>query len=320
MLSRRSLIAAPVVLAAASTLRITPALARAPAQGPSPAVYRFQVGTAEVTALTDGTLDLSTDLFPGAQQDPTTAERLLAQAGRPDKALPTFVNACVVNTGDKLVLVDTGAGPGQDFGPGLGRLPKNLALAGIDPAAVDVLVLTHLHPDHVGGMAPAQAAAFPNAELVVAEPEYAFWTDQGVAAQAPKDFQPFFAAARAAVAPYGNRTRRVRGGEIVPGVTLEPAPGHTPGHSMVRVSSGTDQLLIWGDIIHVAALQFDKPDWAIAFDADHAQAAQTRRRVFDMAAADRLLVAGMHLPFPGVGRVARRGDAYAYVPEPWRVL
>lgn len=318
MLSRRSLLAAPVVLTAASALRIDPASARAPAQGPSPGVYRFQVGAAEVTAIADGTIDLSTDAFPGAQQDPRAAERLLAQAGLPDKALPTFVNAYVVNTGDKLVLVDTGCGPG--LGPTLGRVPKNLALAGLDPAAVDVLLVTHLHPDHVGGMAPAEAAAFPNAELVLADPEYAFWTDDGIAAQAPTDLQPFFGAARAAIAPYGARMRRVRGGEIVPGVTLELAPGHTPGHSIVRVSSGNAQLLIWGDIVHSAALQFDKPDWSVAFDTDQAQAAQTRRRVFDMAAADRLLVAGMHLPFPGIGRVARRGDAYAYVAEPWRVL
>ena len=117
--------------------------------------------------------------------------------------------------------------------------------------------------------------------------------------------------------PYADRIRRVGSGEAVPGLTLEAAPGHTPGHSMVRVASGPSQLLVWGDIVHAAALQFQQPDWSIAFDTDPNQAAASRKRVFDQAAADRLLVAGMHLPFPGVGHVTRRGDGYGYVPQSW---
>jgi glyoxylase-like metal-dependent hydrolase (beta-lactamase superfamily II) len=318
MLSRRSLLAAPAVLAA-SALPLRPAKAKAPlANAATPAVYRFNVGTIEVTAVSDGTLDLTPDIFPGAKQDPATAWRLLAQAALSDKAVPTFVNAYLVNTGDRLVLVDTGTGPTQGFGPNLGRLAKNLAAAGVDPASVDLVVATHLHPDHVGGLSPANAPAFPNAELVLAEPEYAFWSDEGVASRAPADFQPFFRLAREAVAPYARRTRRMNAGEVAPGLTLEAAPGHTPGHSMVRVASGASQLLIWGDVVHMAALQFEKPDWSLAFDTDQGRAAETRKRVFDMAASDGLLVAGMHLPFPGLGRVTRRGEAYAFAPEPWQ--
>ena len=319
MLSRRSLLAAPALLAAGAAVPPRPAMAKAPlANAATPAVYRFRLGTIEVTAVSDGTIDMPPDLFPGAKQDPATAARLLGQAALPEKAVPTFVNAYLVNTGERLVLVDTGTGPIQGFGPNLGRLAKNLAAVGIDPAAVDVVVATHLHPDHVGGLSPANAPAFPNAELVLAESEHAFWNDEGIASQAPAELQAFFRIAREAIAPYAKRTRRLNAGEAAPGITLEPAPGHTPGHSMVRIASGAAQLLIWGDVVHMAALQFEKPDWSLAFDTDQGRAAETRKRVFDMAASDKLLVAGMHLPFPGLGRVARRGDAYAYAPEPWQ--
>jgi glyoxylase-like metal-dependent hydrolase (beta-lactamase superfamily II) len=153
---------------------------------------------------------------------------------------------------------------------------------------------------------------------VIHAPEHAYWFDDGAASRAPTDFQPFFKLARDAVAPYAARVRLAGAGEVVPGLMLESAPGHTPGHAAVRVSSGDAQLLIWGDAIHAAALQFDRPDWSVAFDTDPAQSAATRRRLLDMAAQDRIVVAGMHHPFPGIGRVGRRGDAFTYVPEPWQ--
>ncbi len=320
MLTRRSLIAAPAIIGIAATPLLAPiASARAPLAGSaSPGVYRFKVGSFEVTALSDGLIDLGVELFPEAAKDAASAGRLLTAAARANaKAVPTSVNGYVVNTGDRVVLVDTGTGPSTAFGPNLGRLTRNLVAAGIDPAAVDVVFLTHMHPDHVGGLAPQGQVAFPNAELVVGEAEYAFWTDQGIMSRAPVDFQPFFKGAQDAVKPYAARTRRIASGEIVPGVTIEAAPGHTVGHTMVRVFSGSQQLLIWGDVVHLAAFQFDKPDWSIAFDTDQDQARASRKRVFDMVTADNMIVAGMHLPFPGVGRVARDGQAFAYVPEIW---
>jgi glyoxylase-like metal-dependent hydrolase (beta-lactamase superfamily II) len=317
MLTRRSLLAAPAILAAGSTLP-SAVFARAPLAGTaSPGVYRFKVGTIEVTALTDGTLGLGTELFPAAQKEPDAAAKLLQQAALPPGPVRSFVNAFAINTGDRLILVDTGTGPAKDFGPDLGKLPRNLAAAGIDAAAVDTVLVTHLHPDHVGGLAPGGNVAFPNAELVVGEVEHRFWNDAGIMAQAPADAKPFFTIAQEATKPYASRLRLVREGEFAPGITLVAAPGHTPGHMAVRVSSGTEQLLIWADVVHVPALQFERPDWSIAFDTDMALAALTRRRMFDMAAADRIPVAGMHLPFPGVGYVPRRGDAYAYVPQLW---
>ena len=318
MLTRRSLLAAPAILIAA-TAPITPAFARAPLPGPeTPPLYRFKVGAFTVTAVTDGTLGLGPELFPAAQQKPQEAAQLLSQAALPPQGpIRTFVNAYLINTGDRLALIDTGLGPAPGFGPDLGRLPKNLAAAGIDPAAIDAVILTHLHPDHVGGLAPGGRATFPNAEIVVSEADYAFWMDEGTASRAPADAQPFFTFARESLKPYAGRIRRIGEGEAVPGLMLEAAPGHTPGHSSVRVASGPAQLLVWADIVHAAALQFQWPEWSIAFDADPGQAIESRKRAFEQAAADRLLVAGMHLPFPGVGYVTRQGEGYAYVPQLW---
>jgi glyoxylase-like metal-dependent hydrolase (beta-lactamase superfamily II) len=320
MIHRRSFLAAPVAAAAAALPPIAPALARAPLAGPSAAFYRFKVGAFEVTALGDGTLTFPADasVFPSAGREPEAAARILAQNAVGPGPTPVWVNTYLVNTGDRLVLVDTGAGTLQAFGPTLGRLPRNLAAAGVTPGAIDVVILTHLHPDHEAGLAPDGSPAFPNAELVVHAPEHAFWTNDGAMSRTPADFRPFFTMAREAVAPYAARLRLAQPGEVVPGLFLESAPGHTPGHAAVRVSSGGAQFLIWGDALHAAALQFDRPDWSMAFDTDQAQSAATRRRLLDMAAQDRLLIAAMHLPFPGIGRVGRRGDAYTYVPEPWQ--
>lgn len=314
MLSRRHLLAAPAVIGAAGAL---PARAAAPLQGASPPAHRFRIGETEVTALGDGVLPIGAGEFPAAK-DPREVEAVLALSGRAPGPIPTWVNAYLVNTGERLILVDTGTGgPAPELGGGLGRLPANLAAAGVDPKAVDLVVLTHVHPDHAGGLSPGGSPAFPNAEVVLLEAEHGFWTDEGVLSRAPAEMRPFFDIARASLRPYAARTRRVGPGEVARGVSLEAAPGHTPGHALVRIASGKDQLLILGDLVHAAALQFERPDWSIAFDVDQAEAARTRRRVLDMAAADRLLVAGMHLPFPGLGRVARRGQAYAYTAKPW---
>jgi glyoxylase-like metal-dependent hydrolase (beta-lactamase superfamily II) len=318
MLTRRSPLAAPALVAAASTL---PQLARAKAPlagAPSAGVHRYKVGAYEITAIADGTIALGLELLPAAKTDADAVARLLEQAAVPRGGpIRNHVNTFVVNTGDRLVLVDTGTGPGGGFGPDLGRVPKNLAAAGIDPGAVDVVVITHLHPDHAGGLVLDGKAAFPNAELIVGEAEHRFWNDAGIMAQAPAEAKPFFASAQNATKPYAGRLRLAGPGEIAPGLSLVPAPGHTPGHSAVRVASGPEQLLIFADAVVMPAQQFERPDWSIAFDADQAQAAQTRRRILDEAATDRLLVAGSHLPFPAVGRVVRRGDAYGFVPQLW---
>jgi glyoxylase-like metal-dependent hydrolase (beta-lactamase superfamily II) len=225
----------------------------------------------------------------------------------------------VVNTGDKLVLVDTGTS--TLFGPTLGRMPRNLAAAGIDPDTIDTVIITHLHPDHVNGLlAPDNLIAFRNASVLVNGADYDFWTSQEIAAKAPDDFKPFFAMARNAIKPYvdaGKVTMFKDGDALGPGMAAVAAPGHTVGHSMVRVSSRGNDMLLWGDIVHNAALQFPEPERALVFDTNLPMAIASRKKVFDMAATDRLLIAGAHLPFPGVGHVAKAAVGYAYVPSPW---
>ncbi len=315
-LDRRSLLLGTLAAPALASLG-GPALARAPAAGAQvPGLYRLKVGAFEVTAVSDGTVGLDLALFSGI--DKAEAERQLQAAYLP-APIPTSVNAYVVNTGDRLVLVDAGTIAG--FAPTLGRLPANLKAAGIEPANIDTVIVTHLHADHIGALATAAGAAgFPNAELVVAEPEAAFWTDEGMLSRAPAEMRSFFAAARAALKPYqdANRVRRVAmGSEVVPGIRVEAAPGHTPGHALVRVGTGANALLIWGDVVHAAALQFARPEVTIGFDVDPKAAVETRRRAFDAAASERTLIAGMHLPFPGLGHVAREGAGYRFVPSFW---
>jgi glyoxylase-like metal-dependent hydrolase (beta-lactamase superfamily II) len=316
LLDRRMLLAGSLALPALVTGGRT-ALARAPAAGTQvPGLYRSKVGDFEITAINDGMLGLDLALYASADKE--EAVRLLGSAFLP-VPVPTAVNAYLVNTGERLVLIDAGTIAG--FAPTLGRLPANLRAAGIEPGAIDLVILTHLHADHVGALTDASgAAAFPNAELAVAEAEHAFWMDDGMLTRAPAEMKPFFAAARAALKPYAaaGRVHRFQPNtEIAPGVRVEAAPGHTPGHTMVRVGIVPQSLLVWGDVIHTAALQFARPEWAIGFDVDQTQAIETRRRVLDQAASERSLVAGMHLAFPGVGHVRREGQAYAFVPSFW---
>lgn len=309
--------AGALFLSDASPFRVVPAIAEPVAQ-PLPAAHRFQLGEFEITALSDGYTPLGLELFPAA--DPAVAEAMLTKAFLPPKIVPTSVNAFLLKKGEQTILIDTGAA--SVMGPSLGHVPEGLAAAGVKPDAIETVIITHLHGDHANGLlAGANNAAFPNAEIVLSKPELAFWTDDGIMSRAPKEVHPFFEAARADVAPYKGKIRQIEGeAEIAPGITAVPAPGHTPGHVLLRISSGDANLLIIIDVIHSAALQFAKPEWAIAFDVDQKQAIETRKKVLDMAAADKMLIAGSHLPFPGFGHVSREGDAFGYIPAHWPSL
>ncbi|MBI4724817.1 MAG: MBL fold metallo-hydrolase, partial [Rhodomicrobium sp.] len=313
LFDRRKFLAASAGAAAANMLGLRgagEAFAKAPfAAAQVPAYYRLKIGTLEVTAITDGTIELPLSAFQSA--DKAEAQALLAKAHRPELA-PTAVNTYVINTGEKLILVDSGYG--NIAGPDTGRLPDNLKAAGFEPEQFDAVFVTHMHPDHVGGLLDGFGEpAFANATLLVGDKEYAFWTDEGAASRAPANMQRFFKMAQTAVTPYGKRLQRYKDGEeIAPGIAASAAPGHTPGHSTLRISSGKDTLFIWGDIVHSAALQFARPEWTMAFDTDQAQAGTTRKKLFDQLSADGTLVAGMHLDFPGLGYVTREAQGYSY--------
>jgi glyoxylase-like metal-dependent hydrolase (beta-lactamase superfamily II) len=280
-----------------------------------PGVYHRRIGDILVTALSDGYLDASLDVTRGLPKP--EAEKLLADSFHPI-APRIAVNAFLITSGGRQVLFETGSG--NTMGPTLGWLAKNLRSVGIDPAKLETVLLTHMHPDHSNGLTDdAGAPVFSNCELVVHEDEVSHWHDDARMAKAPeRQAIRYFQGARIQYAPYKKRVRKFRSGEVFPGITAIPIPGHTPGHTAYLISSGTESLLIWGDIVHIPDLQVPHPEVCMEFDTDPAAAAATRRRVFDMVTTDRMLVAGMHLHFPGFSRMVRRPEGYALVPEAWR--
>jgi glyoxylase-like metal-dependent hydrolase (beta-lactamase superfamily II) len=316
--NRRNFLATSSAAVLAANLSI-PARATAPFAGAVIPVYRHRVGDIEITAIADGYLDLDRQAF-FPQVDRGDSDRLLEANFQPTgKAIRVSVNAFLVNTGERLILIDSGTIPG--FAPSLAKLPARLQAAGVSPDQIDTVLMTHLHPDHIGALlGPDGKPRFAKAEFILADAEWKFWSDEGIASRAPKDFQPMFAAAQSAGRSYEKVARYLtKNGEVVKGIESVGLPGHTPGHTGYLISSGKDSLLIWGDVVHATALQFTHPEWSIAFDTDQSQAASTRRAIFDRAAADRLPVAGMHLDFPSFGHVIREGADYRFTPAIWRL-
>jgi glyoxylase-like metal-dependent hydrolase (beta-lactamase superfamily II) len=319
-LTRRSFGIAGIAATGAATLPAVPAAAKAvPSTGAqAPGFYRLKVGTLEVTILNDAVGALPLKLYAG---DQATAEKMLEAAFAPKKDMaPSSFNQWLINDGKKLLLVDTGWSGG--LGPAGGHLPKNLAAAGVDPADIDDVVITHVHIDHVQGLlTPDKKVLFPNATVHIDAKEYAWWTEGDIKPPDGKPFwKEFFEIGRTALKPYaaaGKVQTFKDGAELLPGVTAVTAPGHTVGHTMVRVSSNNDEFLIWTDIVHSSALQFPEPERSILFDLDPHQAIATRKKVMDMVSTDRLLIAGTHIPFPGVGHVAKAASGYAFVPLLW---
>ena len=292
------------------------ALAEAPkAQTQVPGYYRMQLGQFEITALFDGALELDTKLLKHAT--PTDLQRLLSRMFVGNPKMQTAVNAYLVNTGTHLVLVDAGAA--KLFGPSLGYVLQNMKAAGYEPEQVDTVIITHLHGDHMGGLNSADGQPlFPKAKVLVAKADNDFWLSQKVADSAPEQVQPFFKMARDVAAPYlasGQWNTFTEGSVLVPGIKAVKANGHTPGHTAYAVESEGQKLLIWGDLVHAHAVQFAKPGVSIEFDIDQKQAIATRRSIMKSMAESKSLVAGMHLPFPGIGHVRAEGKgSYSWVP------
>ncbi len=280
----------------------------------APGFYQQHVGDIVVTALSDGFLGGTLDVLRNIRED--EARQILTDNFRP--ARRTAVNAYLIQSSGRVALIDSGCG--NYLQPTAGKMLSNLDSASVDPAIIDTVLLTHMHPDHSAGLSNIATGQrnFSNAQLVVHESESKHWFDD---VQMHKgnaiERRLFFQASREQVAPYKGRMSTFRSGEVFPGVTALPAHGHTPGHTMYMVSSGNQQLLLWGDIVHVPEVQTLRPEVCMVFDTDQSAAEATRRRVFDMVATDRLLVAGMHLHFPGFAHLVRLGAGYRLIPTAW---
>src|SRR5256885_8018725 len=301
--------AAAVLVAAA-----TASHAGAPMQKTqAPGFYRLMLGDFEVTALFDGAIGLEpTKLL--TRTTPAQVKQLLGRSFE-QEPLPTSVNAYLVNTGEKLVLVD--AGTGKFFGPDLGSIVANLKAAGYQPEQVDEIYITHMHADHLGGLVDGDKAAFPNAVVRLDKHDADFWLNAANAEKAPKDLKDFFKMASASVQPYvsAGRLKPFDGDtSLVNGVRAVAARGHTPGHTVYVVESKGQKLALWGDLMHVAAVQFIIPDITIAFDNDPKAAAQQRKKAYAEAARGGYLVGSAHLPFPGLGHLRAEGKGYHFVP------
>jgi glyoxylase-like metal-dependent hydrolase (beta-lactamase superfamily II) len=315
--TRRDILAGSAAAAVAAST--DPAGAAAPAADKAtPGIYRYRIGTFELTALYDGIWYRPiTDTFirnaPFAE-----VEGALDKAFMPHDKLATPFTTLIVNTGRKLVLLDTGTG-GQ-IAPSAGALRDNLAAAGIDPKAVDQIVISHFHPDHINGIKDKDnALIFPNAEIMVPAPEWAYWMDDGNMNAAAADLKLTFRNQRRIFTDIAKQiTQFEPGKEVAPGITTLPAPGHTPGHTVFAIHSGDQSLLVLSDTAQHPAVFARHPDWQAAFDIDGAAAVATRKRLFDRAAADRMLVTGYHFPFPACGHLIKIASGYEHVPVEWQ--
>lgn len=286
---------------------------------PQPGYYRMPVGEAEVIAISDGTIPLNLhSLLHEAK--PGELDKLLHQNFL-DSVVETSVTAFVVKTAGQLILID--AGCGSFFGPSLGRLQQNLQAAGIQPEDITVVLPTHLHADHIGGLVKDGKMAFPNATVYLSQPEADFWLTAGNKQTANKRAQPFFDAALAAIAPY-QQAGKVKtfqpGGQLFPGLSSAPSFGHTPGECFYILESKGQKLIFWGDIIHAGAVQFANPGITIDFDVDLAAAKATRKKEFEQAAAGGYWIAAPHLSFPGIGHLKASCNQYQWLPASYSTV
>jgi len=307
------------VAACGAFVSATPAMAAAPmVKTQAPGYFRLMLGDFEVTAVSDGTVPLPVDQL--LQQPAAKTKAALANA---HLAVPTetSVNAFLINTGTKLVLVDAGAG--NLFGPTLGKLLDNLRAAGYTPEQVDDVVITHLHADHVGGVVAQGAMAFPNANVHVDKRDADFWLSKARMDAAPDEGKAAFQGAMVSLGPYiaaGKFKPFAADGEIVPGVRSMATYGHTEGHSVYVVESKGQKLMLIGDLIHVGAVQFDHPEVTIKFDTDRQRAAKARAQVFARAAKEGAWVGASHLQFPGLGHLQAVGKGYRWIPANYSTL
>ncbi|MBX9650859.1 MAG: MBL fold metallo-hydrolase [Xanthobacteraceae bacterium] len=314
-LSRRSLLALGAGMGA-STMLGGSALARAPKLNTqTPYWHRFELGDAEVTVVSDGPLPLGdpSGTFTGVPKE-EVKKMLSDNFLNPDNVV-LEQNSPIVNTGDKLILFDTGMGTSKAFGPTTGRQQKSMAEAGIKASDIDAVVLSHAHIDHIGGIVGADdKSLFPNAQFYISQADFDYWTDEGKLGSPLKDF---VVHARKNLLPVRDRIVFFKDGqEFLPGVQAMAAPGHTVGHHMFMVTSKGKSFAFLGDLTHHAVLLLERPLMEFSYDTDPKQSAQSRVKMLTMLAANKIPVMSYHFAWPGYGHVAKNGDGFRYYPEP----
>jgi glyoxylase-like metal-dependent hydrolase (beta-lactamase superfamily II) len=308
----------PLLLTLALGLASLGSLAQAAPPAPltqAPGYFRQAVGDVTITALYDGYVQLKPALLKGLD-DKSIAQLITQKFQQTDPGFQTAVNAYLIQTAEHLVLVDAGAA--QCFGPTLGNVLANLKAAGYQPEDVDSVLLTHMHPDHICGLRSAEGkAVFSNATVWAAQADADFWLSEANTAAAPEEAKGLYRMAQESIEPYkqAGKFRTFKAGDsLLPGISVLPTPGHTPGHSSYLVSAQGQNLLLWGDIVHSHAVQFKHPEVSIEFDNDQTQAIKTRKQVLAEVASKGWWIAGAHLPFPGIGHIGKDANAYTWVP------
>lgn len=282
-------------------------------QAQAPGYYRMAMGDWQITAVSDGTVAVPFDKLL-THISPATLQAQMAKANLAVQA-ETSINAFVINTGKQLILVDTGAGP--LFGDAGGHLPDNLRAAGIDPDAIDTVLLTHIHADHSGGVQRDGKPVFRNATVRVDQRDVDFWLNPAHLKEVEESQRHTFAESERSLRPVidaGKLSTFRAPTEIIPGIDVVPAPGHTPGSVIYRVTHGGKTLMLWGDIIHAHPVQLPDPDVAIHFDVNQQQAIATRQKVLAQVAREGDWIAAAHIAFPGIGKVIKADKGYRWVP------
>lgn len=323
-LTRRTALLGSSAAAFAAATASMPARAGAPAMGKqAPGFYRYKVGDIEVNVITDGVVraKLADNFVTNAKAE--EVKDALAAAHYDREIFNNTFTPIVLNSGGKLILIDTGVGEAGFKGTKgtAGQFTNNLNASGLNPGMIDTVIISHYHGDHVNGLLKDDGSlAYPNAEILVPAPEHAFWMNDGEMAKAPKGrMEGLFKNNRRVFA--GEVTKRVRtyehGKEVVPGVTAVSTPGHTPGHTSFVVASGNGKVFVQSDVTHVPYLFVRHPNWHAAYDQDGAMAEATRRKVYDMLVADKMMVQGFHYPFPAHAYIEKSGDGYREIMVPW---
>src|SRR6201996_33441 len=325
-LNRRDLMAGAAIAGAATALTSlgTPARASEPPAGAqAPVFYRYKVGSYECTSINDGARSFPLpDTFV---KNVPKAEALKAaeDAYMPAGMVTVPFNPQLINTGSKLILIDTGNGV-ANFEPtkgAVGRTLQNLAAAGVDAKKIDVVLLSHLHPDHTNGIRALDGSlAFPNAEIMVPSVDWAFWmSDENASkAQSNEMMKNYFANVKKTFAGIENKVTKYEWGkEVAPGITSISTPGHTPGHTSFAITSGNAKILIQSDVTNIPEFFLKNPDWHVVYDTDADLAQTTRHKFYDMAAAEKAPVVGFHFAFPSIGHVEKNGTGYRLIPSAW---